>query len=79
MKNWTQRFAVFAVFGTMFSSAMLVGCSKGNDAVPVSIGNNTSTDSSGKPIGSSGGAAPSAGASSGGSTNTDSAGNVRKN
>ncbi len=26
MKNWTTRFAVFAVLGAILSSAMLVGC-----------------------------------------------------
>ncbi len=31
MKNWTQRFALFAVLGAILSSAMLVGCGGGGD------------------------------------------------
>lgn len=31
MKNWTQRFALFAVLGAILSSAMLVGCGGGDD------------------------------------------------
>ena len=46
MKNWTQRFAVYAVLGAILSSAMLVGCGGGeeedtataNNAVPATGG-----------------------------------------
>ena len=31
MKNWTQRFAIFAVLGAILSSAMLVGCGGGEE------------------------------------------------
>ncbi len=36
MKNWTQRFAIFAVLGAILSSAMLVGCggSSEDEATP---------------------------------------------
>ena len=43
MKNWTQRFAIFAVLGAILSSAMLVGCGGGDDAETTNTTTNTTT------------------------------------
>ncbi|PQV65422.1 hypothetical protein B1R32_101163 [Abditibacterium utsteinense] len=43
MKNWTQRFAVFAVLGAILSSAMLVGCGGGDDESANSTTTTTNT------------------------------------
>lgn len=37
MKNWTKRFALFAILGIL-SSAMLVGCGGGEEDEPVTNG-----------------------------------------
>lgn len=44
MKNWTQRFAIFAVLGAILSSAMLVGCGGGDDESGTTTTTNTTTN-----------------------------------
>ena len=46
MKNWTQRFAVFAVLGAILSSAMLVGCG-GGDGDDAATANNAAAATEG--------------------------------
>ena len=44
MKNWTNRFVVLMVAGAIMCSALVVGCSHGDDA-----DNNATTNNAAKP------------------------------
>ena len=43
MNNWIKRLAIFAVVGTILSSAVLVGCGGGEEEEPAGNTGNTTT------------------------------------